>query len=601
SDSKQSAPKMSTTQALADQFTFQATDYVVFAVMLSISAAIGVYFGFFDKSADTTEEYLMGGKRMKTLPIAISLVASQLSAISIMSIPAEMYAYGINWIFNVVSMLLVVPILNYVVIPVFYNNNITNCYEYLELRFNSATRKLQTFIFVATIFFMLPIYIFMPSLAFAQVTGFNVHIINTVVCSICIFYTMIGGIKAVVWTDVVQAAVMVISVVLVGIMGANSLGGFGRVMDIAAEGGRLDVNYTFDLASRSTFWNTFASAIVTWTGYVGLNQSCVQRIVSLPSLAHARRSLLLFGVGFTIIMTFNCYTGLVMYARYHDCDPLSLGVVSKLDKMVPYLVQDVMGHLTGMSGIFISCVFSAALSTISASINSLSGIVYFDYIKPHIHHTEHKANVIMKLFVFFAGIYCIFGGIIVERFGSILQMVYSIGGISFGSVAGVFTLGMLVPRAHGRAGLWSVIASIAVMSYIVVGSWGRNHYAFMATSTDNCPGPNSTDTATATGTTSVLLALANATAASPPATVQIENLLEPEWNILDLSFTWYTAIGFLITWVVGLSLSYVLRPAPDEEFDSNLLSPIVKPFVQYELTSAEELAELKVEKQTEKV
>lgn len=119
-----------TVATLADtQFTFQSTDYIVFAFMLSISAAIGVYFGFFDKSADTTDEYLMGGKRMKTFPIAISLVASQLSAISIMTIPAEMYAFGINWFFNVVCMVVVIPLLNYVIIPVFYNNNLTNCYE----------------------------------------------------------------------------------------------------------------------------------------------------------------------------------------------------------------------------------------------------------------------------------------------------------------------------------------------------------------------------------------------------------------------------------------------------------------------------------------
>lgn len=125
-----------TVDSLAEtQFTFQSTDYIVFAFMLSISAAIGVYFGFFDKSADTTDEYLMGGKRMKTLPIAISLVASQLSAISIISIPAEMYAFGINWYFNVVCMVVVIPLLNYVIIPVFYNNNITNCYEVREEKF----------------------------------------------------------------------------------------------------------------------------------------------------------------------------------------------------------------------------------------------------------------------------------------------------------------------------------------------------------------------------------------------------------------------------------------------------------------------------------
>lgn len=111
------------------QFVFNSVDYSVFVFMLCISAGIGVYFGFFAKGEDTTEEYLHGGKQMKTLPIAISLVASQLSGISIMTIPAEMYSYGINWFFNVVSMVIIIPILLWVVIPVFYNNNISNCYE----------------------------------------------------------------------------------------------------------------------------------------------------------------------------------------------------------------------------------------------------------------------------------------------------------------------------------------------------------------------------------------------------------------------------------------------------------------------------------------
>lgn len=119
------------TAAVSDisQFAFNSVDYTVFVFMLCISAAIGVYFGFFGKGEDTTEEYLHGGKQMKTLPIAISLVASQLSGISIMTIPAEMYSFGINWCFNVVSMVIIVPILIWVVVPVFYNNNISNCYE----------------------------------------------------------------------------------------------------------------------------------------------------------------------------------------------------------------------------------------------------------------------------------------------------------------------------------------------------------------------------------------------------------------------------------------------------------------------------------------
>ncbi|KAH8276206.1 hypothetical protein KR026_004595 [Drosophila bipectinata] len=562
------------------QFIFNFTDYFVLALMLGISAAIGVYFGFFAKGEDTTEEYLMGGKRMKTIPIAISLVASQLSAISIMTIPAEMYAYGINWFFNVVCMLFVVPILNYVVIPVFYNNNITNCYEYLEMRFSRKVRVLQTFIFIATLFFMLPIFIFVPSLAFSQVTGYNVHIINTIVCGICVFYTMFGGIKAVVWTDVIQAAIMVISVILVGVLGAHRVGGLSEVLRIAGEGGRLYVNFNFDISTRATFWNIFTSATILWAGNAGLNQSCVQRIVSLPSLSHARRSLVIFGFGFIVIMFFNCFTGIVMYSRFHDCDPIATGQVSKLDKMVPYFVQDTVGHIWGMPGVFISCVFSAALSTLSASINSLSGVVYFDYIKPHIHHTEHKANVIMKIFVFVAGIHCIFGGMVVDKFSSIFQVVYSIVGVSFGANCGVFLLGMLVPKAHTKAALSGVTASIASILTIVVLSWGRNQYDPLSQSTEGCP-------ASILNTTLLSDSMLRQASETP--------LDEKGSSILDLSFNWYVAVGFLITWLVSLPLSYVLKEEPNAKRDPKLLSPVIRPFVNYEMTHMEEPHEIKLE------
>ncbi|KAH8257753.1 hypothetical protein KR038_000118 [Drosophila bunnanda] len=576
---------LATAAVLPDsQFVFTSTDYAVFALMLGISASIGVYFGFFAKGADTTEEYLMGGKRMKTIPIAISLVASQLSAISIMTIPAEMYAYGINWFFNVVCMVVVVPLLNYVVIPVFYNNNITNCYEYLEMRFCREVRVLQTFIFIMTMFLMLPIFIFLPSLAFSQVTGYNVHIINTVVCGICVFYTMFGGIKAVVWTDVIQAAIMVVSVVLVGVMGANRVGGLSEVLRIAGEGGRLDINFNFDATTRSTIWNIFTSATLMWAGYVGLNQSCVQRIVSLPSLGHARRSLVLFGFGFILIMFFNCFTGIVMYARFHDCDPIESGHVSKVDKMVPYFVQDTVGHLWGMPGVFISCVFSAALSTLSASINSLGGVVYFDYIKPHIRHTEHKANVIMKLFVLFAGTYCIFGGMMVEKFNSILQVLYSIGGVSFGSTCAVFLLGMLVPSSHGRAALSGVIASIAVMASIVISSWGRNHYDTLPKTTEGCPASSLNETLSSTAASLLLQSTTEAPAK------------DEGFSILDLTFNWYVVMGFILTWLVAVPLSYILKPKSDYKLDPKLLSPVVQPFVNYELAQGEEPHELKLEK-----
>lgn len=129
-------------------------------------------------------------------------------------------------------------------------------------------------------------------------------------------------------------------------------------------------------------------------------------------------------------------------------------IVEKADKMMPFFVQDVVGHLKGMPGVFISCVFSAALSTMSAYLNSLAGVVYFDYIKPFINHSDSRANAIMKLFVMAMGCYCIAAGFIVEKFSSILQAILTIVSLNTGAVVGVFLLGIFVPRVNGKVSKW---------------------------------------------------------------------------------------------------------------------------------------------------
>uniref|UniRef100_A0A1I8MQH9 Sodium:solute symporter family protein n=1 Tax=Musca domestica TaxID=7370 RepID=A0A1I8MQH9_MUSDO len=568
----------------AKSFTFGVTDYIVFVLMLLTSAGIGVYFGFFSKSKNTTDEYLMGSKQMKTIPIAISLVASQLSGIAIMSVPAENYTFGFSYFFMVVAMILVVPILNYIIIPVFYKNNISNCYEYLQMRFDKRTRKLITASFVFNAFLMLPVYIFVPALAFSQVTGINIHLINAIVCSICIFYTMLGGIKAVVWTDVVQAGIMVTSVVLVGILGTIKVGGLGKVFELAEEGGRLDFYYGLDPRVRNSVISLFTGGILLWTGHIGLNQSCVQRIVSLPSMENARRALILTGIGVLIIMGFNSFSGIVMFARYAGCDPIKAGIVQKPDKMMPFFVQDIMGHLKGMPGVFISCVFSAALSTMSANLNSLAGVVYFDYIKPFIRHTDERANTIMKIFVVAMGSYCILGGLVVQKFNSILQTIVTITSLSYGAVIGVFLVGMFVPRVNGKCVFTGIGVSFAVMLWIIVNAQmrfksGAIKYDPLPTRIDECENYNFYGLIQNRTTLSSLENTATSTSEPPPLVTTAFGSNRP-FSIYEISFYWYQVIGTLLVWLTAIPLSYVWsKPQEDEKLDPKLFSPIIGRFL----------------------
>lgn len=113
-------------------------------------------------------------------------------------------------------------------------------FQYLELRFSKGVRQLLTTSFLISVYLLLPVITFVPALAFTQATGINIHLINAIVCCVCMFYTMLGGIKAVVWTDVFQATIMLGSCILVATIGTYEVGGISEVWRRAEEGNRIE-------------------------------------------------------------------------------------------------------------------------------------------------------------------------------------------------------------------------------------------------------------------------------------------------------------------------------------------------------------------------
>ncbi|GAB0088916.1 sodium-coupled monocarboxylate transporter 2 [Sergentomyia squamirostris] len=547
---------------------FQVLDYVVFIAMLLISVAIGIYFGFFSGNIQSTEEYLLGGRRMKTIPIAASLIASQISGVTILSVPAEMYGYGTQYAIMVPFMIVTVSIINFVFIPVFYNNNLSNCYEYLELRFSRRLRHLVTVTFLVNTYLVLPIVLFIPAIALAQVTGINVHLINTIACTVCVVYTMLGGIKAVVWTDVIQGAIMVVASLVILIFGVREVGSLSEVINRAINEDRIQFfNMSLDLTERTTLPNMLLGTVCMWTVYMGLNQSCVQRIVALKTVKHAKNAMWLFCIGYYIILVINCLIGLTMFARYHACDPLKVGLVDKLDKMVPFFVQDTVGRFSGMTGIFISCVFSAGLSTISASFNSLSGVIYEDYLRklPGFQHSEPRANFFMKTIVVLSGVYCVAAGVIVHKFGSILEMILTIPSLSSGAILGVFLMGMVNPWANEKGAFWGAFASVIVATYLTVRSkiavlMGDLSYPLKPSRIDGCDefGLN---------VTSILL---NSTITTPVTPVDDDDGFE----IYKISFAWFSIFGLLAVFIVGIPISMFTGSNDIYKTGKRLISPV---------------------------
>ncbi|XP_031621567.1 uncharacterized protein LOC116339681 [Contarinia nasturtii] len=553
------------TDTISEVDNFTGADYGILVIILSFSLGIGVYFGCFSDSLKTAEDYLVGSHKMKSIPVAISIVASQISAYSIIAIPAEIYSFGWQYLLIIPTMVFVVCSINFLFLPVFYQNNIDNCYAYLELRFSKSVRKFTTLLFITLYLFYLPVVMFIPSASFVEVTKHNIHVVNTIVAYICVFYTMLGGIKAVVWTDVLQAFVMIASVVVVAFYGVSNVGGLTEVWNRAVNGNRISLpNFVLDSVTRTTFWNTTSSVFIILLVNIGFSQSCIQRLVSLPSLKAAQKSVYVFFFGFLFIMSFTCGTGIILYAYYQYCDPVSAGIVTKYDKMMPRFVQEVTGHITGMSGIFISCVFSASLSTISAGLHSISGVIYNDYIRPKkwFAHTDANANLTMGSIIFVLGTFCAASGIVVEQFQSIFQVLSTVAGVSTGAVFGVFTLGMLYPFANKQGVLSGMIISMLIMLVIIINAQYQAaqvnfHYEILPTRIDGCNNETIAHSQKLT-----------------PSTLSHDN--NEGFAFYKIAFQWYPLLGVISMWIPSVIISYLTGGQDFKKFNAQLLSPCVR-------------------------
>ncbi|XP_050302091.1 sodium-coupled monocarboxylate transporter 1-like [Anthonomus grandis grandis] len=564
---------------------FEVFDYVVFAFMLVISALIGVYFAFFAKvKQDTTSEYLMGGKTMGIFPISMSLIASYISGISVLGLPAEMYTYGTQFWMTLSSEILVALLMAYAVLPVFYDLQLTSTYEYLNLRFNNTVRLLGTTLFLTKMLLYIPIVIYVPALAFSQVTGINLHLVTPVVCVVCIFYTTLGGLKAVVWTDTIQTLIMFTALVITVVIGTIKVGGISEVWQRNIDGERIEFfNMDINPTVRHSFWTVTIGNLFYWLASCSINQAMVQRCLAMPTLRSARITIWILVVGLWILVSMCCYMGLVIYAYYHKCDPVTRGWIHKSDQLLPYFIMDTVGNIPGLPGMFVSGVFSAALSSMSTGLNSMTGVIFEDLIKPHLREplTESQASLLMKIIVVIIGFVCVALVFVVEKLGTLIQAAGSIGAITAGPLLGVFCLGMFFPGATPEGALTGGLLSGALITWISVGSQAQ-----IAQGVIRFPQkPISVEGCSADWVAEYLRITLSADPHQKPP--------EPAFALYRLSYMYYTPVGTIVAIVVGLIISY-FTGNKDKKISPKVFSPIIRPLLVTEEVSKNDVVHLKI-------
>ncbi|KAF4533540.1 hypothetical protein B566_EDAN001025 [Ephemera danica] len=478
---------------------FGFLDYSVFAAMLGVSALIGIYFGFFARRDNTTSEYLMGGKNMGIFPVSMSLISSYISGITLLGMPSEIYVYGTQYWAVVFAILLMSIGCGVFFLPVFYRLQLNTSYEYLQIRFDRRVRLLGSVLFIISTMLYIPIVVYVPALAFSQV------------------YPGRGGMKAVVWTDALQTVLMFGGMLVVVGVGTLAIGGPDVVWQRSEDSGRIEFfNMNPDPTVRHTFWNIAFGSFFGWVTHISVNQGMVQRFLAMPSIGRARVMLVIFCIGVLIIVSLSCFTGLLIYA-----------------------------------------------TSMSTGLNSMSGVLYEDFIKPglNIKLSEARASIMMKLLCVAMGVFCVLMVFVVENLGGVLQVSGSLGGITTGPMLGIFVLGMFIPWANSLGTLVGGFSGLIVMSWISFGTQAaiaNNQITFprKPVSVDGCLHLFSDDS-----TETPLL----------PLEVQEEPL-----SIYHLSYTLYTLTGLAVVLCVGLAVSFLSGPQDPDKLDPDLLTPPVR-------------------------
>ena len=441
-----------------------AADYAVLVVYLGALIAMGWWFSRREKS---TDDFFRGGRRVPWWAAGLSIFGTALSAITYVAIPGM--AFGGDWTMLVASVsgILLVPVVVGVYIPFYRRLDVTTPYEYLEKRFSTPVRLLGSAQWVLFQFARMSIVLYLPSAALSAVTGMNVFACIVVMGVLATLYTVLGGIEAVIWTDVLQVIVLmggaVISVVYIA---CHVDGGLTGIIATAADAGKL---HTFD-------WRWDYTAAVVWVMAVGgavnnfsaytTDQALVQRYMSTPTLRQSRAAIWTSALGGIPTGLLFFFLGTALWAFYRQHAGLLPADVDN-DRIFPvFIVQQLP---VGLSGLLIAGVFAAAMSSIDSGVNSISAAVTTDFIRRfRPGATEARMLVLARVLTVVIGAIGTGMALMLAtwQIESQYKFFMMILGLFGGSLAGLFVLGLFTRRATWKGALVGAAVGAAAMAVL---------------------------------------------------------------------------------------------------------------------------------------
>jgi SSS family solute:Na+ symporter len=434
--------------------------------MAAYGAAVLAIGWIANRRQKTSEDYFLGGRRLRWWLVGVSLIATSFSSVSLIGGTGFGFAVGMRWLQLQIGDLLALGLVCVLFLPFFSRLGLTTAYEYLERRFGVVARTLASALFIVQTLLRAAILVYAPALALATILGWPLPVAIVVTAAAAIVYSACGGLAAVVWTDLIQLAVIVFGVSYCLVLVAGDVpGGLGAVVEGA--GDRLDV-VTWS-AAPSTPFNLLGALLpyaVLAFSLFGTGQQAVQRFLSCNDLAGARRAAMTGWVVGTLTLGLTLFLGVCLRAWAEHASPGLL--MAKSDSILPEFIDQRLP--AGVAGLMLAAIFAASMSSLDSAIHSMSTATIVDFQRrfARVQPTAAGELRLARWTTVAFGVWATTGALIAARAGKgMLELLITWLGYFAGPLLGLFLLGMLTRRANQRGVLIGVGTAFAAVAAVL--------------------------------------------------------------------------------------------------------------------------------------
>ncbi len=439
---------------------FSGLNYCILFVYFGVLFSIGLLLA---KKQRSTEDYFLAGRNMPWLFVAMSMLASLTSAVSYMGVPGTSYAENISYIFAAPMALITAPIVIFFFFPLYRKLRITTTYDYILKRFGKEARYIASALFLLQTLGWMGTILYAPALALSVVTGINIWLAIILMGVLTTGYTVLGGLPAVIWTDVIQFLILVGGAIWVFVSLLNGVpGGFSQIIEIAGDTDHLRVfEWKLDFSRMNAIAVTIAWFFISIQAW-GIGQVSVQRLLAVKTYGGVAKALIANGVFEMIMLTLLLFIGIGMFAYFHVFpERLVEGLVG--DRFLPYYIIHALPN--GVSGLLITAIFAAAMSSMDSAVNSSATVIVNDFVRPLSRkpRTDQQDLKLARIITIGFGFFAIVVACYVSRIEGVLKAINMIGGYFGAPATGLFFLGIFSRRANFQG--WVVSTLLIAMPF----------------------------------------------------------------------------------------------------------------------------------------